>query len=76
MCVKKGKRESKKSVKMEYNNLEQQYESQWEEKKAKLSFFYKKERGVKLLDNLVLLAAKVATFNDRGKVSGYYFATI
>ncbi|MBC5643179.1 hypothetical protein H8S77_09805 [Parabacteroides sp. BX2] len=61
---------------MEYNNLEQQYESQWEEKKAKLSFFYKKERGVKLLDNLVLLAAKVATFNDRGKVSGYYFATI
>jgi hypothetical protein len=76
MCVKKGKRESKKTVKMEYNNLEQQYESQWEEKKAKLSFFYKKERGVKLLDNLVLLAAKVATFNDRGKVSGYYFATI
>ena len=61
---------------MEYNKLEQQYESQWEEKKAKLSFFYKKERGVKLLDNLVLLAAKVATFNDRGKVSGYYFATI
>ena len=76
MCVKKGKRESKKTVKMEYNTLEQQYESQWEEKKAKLSFFYKKERGVKLLDNLVLLAAKVATFNDRGKVSGYYFATI
>ena len=76
MCVKKGKRESKKTVKMEYNNLEQQYETQWEEKKAKLSFFYKKERGVKLLDNLVLLAAKVATFNDRGKVSGYYFATI
>ena len=76
MCVKKGKRESKKTVKMEYNKLEQQYESQWEEKKAKLSFFYKKERGVKLLDNLVLLAAKVATFNDRGKVSGYYFATI
>ena len=76
MCVKKGKRESKKTVKMEYNNLEQQYESQWEEKKAKLSFFYKKERGVKLLDNLVLLAAKVATFNDRGKVLRYYFATI
>ena len=43
MCVKKGKRESKKTVKMEYNNLEQQYESQWEVKKAKLSFFYKKE---------------------------------
>ena len=76
MCVKKGKRESKKTVKMEYNNLEQQYESQWEEKKAKLSFFYKKERGVKLLDNRAITAAKVATFNDRGKVLGYYFATI
>ena len=66
----------KKTVKIKYNKLEQQYETQWKEKKAKISFFYKKERGVKLLDNLVLLAAKVATFNDRGKVLGYYFATI
>ena len=53
---------------MEYNKLEQQYESQWKEKKAKISFFYKKERAVKLLDNRAILAAKVATFNDRGKV--------
>ena len=66
----------KKMVKIENEEFERQFESQREEKKAKLSFFYKKERGVKLLDNLVLLAAKVATFNDRGKVSGYYFATI
>ena len=53
---------------MKYNKLEQQYESQRKEKKAKIPFFYKKESGVKLLDNLVLLAAKVATFNDRSKV--------
>ena len=66
----------KNTVKMESGEFERQFESQREEKKAKISFFYKKERGVKLLDNLVLLAAKVATFNDRGKVSGYYFATI
>ena len=66
----------KNTVKMENGEFERQFESQREEKKAKISFFYKKERGVKLLDNLVLLAAKVATFNDRGKVSGYYFATI
>ena len=66
----------KNTVKIENGEFERQFESQREEKKAKISFFYKKERGVKLLDNLVLLAAKVATFNDRGKVSGYYFATI
>ena len=66
----------KNTVKIESGEFERQFESQWEEKKAKISFFYKKESGVKLLDNRALLAAKVATFNDRGKVSGYYFATI
>ena len=66
----------KNTVKIENGEFKRQFESQREEKKAKISFFYKKESGVKLLDNLALLAAKVATFNDRGKVSGYYFATI
>ena len=66
----------KNTVKIENEEFERQFESQREEKKAKISFFYKKESGVKLLDNLVLLAAKVATFNDRGKVLRYYFATI
>ena len=66
----------KKMVKIENEEFERQFESQREEKKAKISFFYKKERGVKLLDNRAIMAAKVATFNDRGKVSGYYFATI
>ena len=66
----------KKMVKIENEEFERQFESQREEKKAKISFFYKKESGVKLLDNRAITAAKVATFNDRGKVSGYYFATI
>ncbi|MEY8612455.1 hypothetical protein AALM74_25145 [Parabacteroides segnis] len=66
----------KNTVKIEIGELKRQFESQREEKKAKISFFYKKESGVKLLDNRAITAAKVATFNDRGKVSGYYFATI
>ena len=66
----------KNTVKIENEEFDRQFESQREEKKAKISFFYKKESGVKLLDNLVLLAAKIATFNDRGKVLRYYFATI
>ena len=66
----------KNTVKMKYNKLEQQYETQRKEKKARISFFYKKESAVKLIDNPALLAAKVATFNDWGKVFGYYFATI
>ena len=66
----------KNTVKIETEEFDRQFESQREEKKAKISFFYKKERAVKLLDNRAIRAAKVATFNDRGKVSGYYFATI
>ena len=58
----------KNTVKMENGEFERQFESQWEEKKAKISFFYKKERGVKLLDNRAITAAKVATFNDWSKV--------
>ena len=66
----------KNTVKIENEEFDRQFESQREEKNAKISFFYKKESGVKLLDNRAITAAKVATFNDRGKVSGYYFATI
>ncbi|WP_195439724.1 hypothetical protein [Parabacteroides goldsteinii] len=66
----------KNMVKKENGEFERQFESQREEKKVKISFFYKKESRVKMLDYQSLLAAKVATFNDRGKVSEYYFATI
>ena len=66
----------KNMVKKESGEFERQFESQREEKKVKISFFYKKESRVKMLDYQSLLAPKVATFNDRGKVSEYYFATI
>ena len=66
----------KNMVKKENGEFERQFESQREEKKVKISFFYKKESRVKMLDYQALSAAKVATFNDRGKVSEYYFATI
>ena len=66
----------KNMVKKESGEFERQFESQREEKKVKISFFYKKESHVKMLDYQALLAAKVATFNDRGKDSEYYFATI
>ena len=58
----------KNRVKKENGEFERQFESQREEKKVKISFFYKKESRVKMLDYQSLLAAKVATFNDRGKV--------
>ena len=58
----------KNTVKIKNVEFERQFESQREEKKVKISFFYKKESRVKMLDYQSLLAAKVATFNDRGKV--------
>ena len=45
-------------------------------RKTKISFFIKRETTIKLLDNPPLLAAKVATFNERSKVSGVYFRAI
>ena len=66
----------KNMVKKESGEFERQFESQREEKKVKISFFYKKESRVKMLDYQSLLAAKVATFNDRSKVLRDYFITI
>ncbi len=37
-------------------------------KKESVSFLCRKRHGVKLLENLTVTAAKVVTFNDRGKV--------
>ena len=58
----------KNTVKIKNEEFERQFESQREEKKAKIPFFYKKERLYQMIDNLALSAAKVATFNDRSKV--------
>ena len=40
----------KNMVKKESGEFERQFESQREEKKVKISFFYKKESRVKMLD--------------------------
>ena len=66
----------KNEKKIGSNKFEQLGETQRIEKKTKLSFFCKKESGVKLLENPAITAAKVATFNDRDKVLRHYFATI
>ena len=39
-------------------------------KKWKYLSFIRKRDCIKMIDNLALSAAKVATFNDRGKVFG------
>ncbi|WP_455640616.1 hypothetical protein [Parabacteroides sp.] len=61
---------------MKMNKYKKQNESQQKGRKTKISFFYKRETTIKMLDNLSLLAAKVATFNEWSKVSGVYFTTI
>ncbi len=66
----------KNTVKIKSREFERQMKLNGKREERKISFFYKKESRVKMLDYQSLLAAKVATFNDRGKVSEYYFATI
>ena len=61
---------------MKKNIYKKQNESQRKGRKTKISFFIKRETTIKLLDNPPLLAAKVATFNERSKVSGVYFRAI
>ena len=66
----------KNMVKIEIGESNDNMKLNGKREERKISFFYKKESRVKMLDYPALLAAKVATFNDRGKVSEYYFATI
>ena len=66
----------KNMVKIEIGESNDNMKLNWKREERKISFFYKKESHVKMLDYQALLAAKVATFNDRGKDSEYYFATI
>ena len=56
--------------------FEQSNEIQNDMRETKISFLRRKRAGVKMLEKLSLTAAKVATFNDRSKVSGYLFDTI
>ena len=66
----------KNVVKIEIGESNDNMKLNGKREERKISFFYKKASRVKMLDYQSLLAAKVATFNDRGKVSEYYFATI
>lgn len=66
----------KKEEKREVSDLKYNMKFKGKEENLKISLFYKKETVVKLLENRAITAAKVATFNDSGKVSGCYFATI
>ena len=66
----------KNVVKIEIGESNDNMKLNGKREERKISFFYKKENRVKMLVYLTLSAAKVATFNDRGKDSEYYFATI
>ena len=56
--------------------FEQSNEIQNDMRETKISFLRRKRAGVKMLEKTALSGAKVATFNDRGNVSGHIFDTI
>ena len=58
----------KKVIKMEMKKINIENDNQEVMKKESVSFLRRKRHGVKLLENLTVTAAKVVTFNDRGKV--------
>ena len=62
----------KNMVKIEIGESNDNMKLNGKREERKISFFYKKESRVKMLDYQALLAAKVVTFNDRGKVPEYY----
>lgn len=66
----------KNEAKIEKNDFEQSNEIQTDRRGMKISFLRRKRAGIKMLEKPALSGAKVATFNDRGNVSGYIFDTI
>ena len=65
----------KNEQKIKTNEFEQSDEIQKDRRELKISFLRRKRASVKMLEKPALSAAKVATFNDRGNVSGYIFDT-
>ena len=55
--------------------FEQSNEIQNDKIETKISLLKTKRAGIKMLEKPALSAAKVATFNDKGKVLGYIFDT-
>ena len=58
----------KKVIKMDREKINIGNDNQEVMKKESVSFLCRKRHGVKLLENPTISAAKVATFNDRGKL--------
>ena len=66
----------KNEAKIKKNDFEQSNEIQKDRRGMKISFLRRKRAGIKMLEKLSLMGAKVATLNDRRNVLGYLFDTI
>ena len=66
----------KNEAKIKKNDFEQSNEIQTDRRRMKISFLPRKRAGIKMLEKLALLGAKVATFNDSSSVLRYLFDTI
>ena len=66
----------KNEAKIKKNDFEQSNEIQTDRRGMKISFLRRKRAGIKMLEKLSLMGAKVATFNDSSSVLRYLFDTI
>ena len=66
----------KNEQKIKKEEFKQSNEIQKDRRGMKISFLRRKRADIKMLEKPALSAAKVATFNDRGNVSGHIFDTI
>ena len=66
----------KNEAKIKKNDFEQSNEIQTDRRGMKISFLRRKRVGIKMLEKLSLMGAKVATFNDSSSVLRYLFDTI
>ena len=66
----------KNEAKIKKNDFEQSNEIQTDRRGMKISFLRRKRAGIKMLEKLSLMGAKVATFNESSSVLRYLFDTI
>ena len=66
----------KNEAKIKKNDFKQSNEIQNDRRRMKISFLPRKRAGIKMLEKLSLMGAKVATFNDSSSVLRYLFDTI
>ena len=60
----------KNEIKMKTKKFEQSNDIQTGRRETKICFLGRKRRSIKLFEKLVISAAKVAHFNDRGNIPG------